>query len=67
MSFNQSLLFEFDNGKLYNKKELIYHKLVVYDIIECISVNKIASSSSDHKLNLYNNNENITLFKTIIT
>lgn len=67
MSFNQSLLFEFDNGKLYNKKELIYHKLVVYDIIECISVNKIASSSSDHKLNLYNNDENITLFKTIIT
>ena len=67
ISFNQSLLFEFDNEKLYNKKEFIYHSLTVYDIIECISVNKIASCSSDHKLNLYNNDENLTLFKTIIT
>ena len=67
LSFDQSFLFEFDNEKLYNKKEFVYHNLTVYDIIECFSVNKIASCSSDHKLNLYNNDENFTLFKTIIT
>ena len=67
LSFDQSFLFEFDNEKLYNKKEFVYHNLTVYDIIECFSVNKIASCSSDHKLNLYNNDDNFTLFKTIIT
>ena len=66
-SLNQSLLFEFNNDNLYNKSEYTYHNLTVYDIIECKSINKIASCSSDHKLNLYNKDDNFSLYKTIIT
>ena len=66
-SLNQSLLFEFNNDNLYNKSEYTYHNLTVYDIIECKSINKIASCSSDHKLNLYNKDDNFSIYKTIIT
>ena len=63
---NQSLLFEFNNDNLYNKSRYIYHNLTVYDIIECKSINKISSCSSEHKLNLYNKNDNFSICKIII-